>query len=90
VHFPIHDFNAEDLEEKLHGAALALKNLRDQGRSVYVHCTAGMGRAPATVVVYLCLFEGWEPMECDAFLKSYRKVCVPNMRVVQRVVEKHK
>jgi protein-tyrosine phosphatase len=24
---------------------------------VYVHCTAGMGRAPACVLAYLCLFK---------------------------------
>jgi len=90
VHFPIHDFNAEDLEIKLYGAACELKKLRDLGRKVYVHCTAGMGRAPATVVVYLCLFEDWDPVECDLYLKTHRKVCVPNMRVVQAVVNKHK
>jgi protein-tyrosine phosphatase len=26
-------------------------------QKVYVHCTAGMGRAPATVLVYLILFK---------------------------------
>jgi len=44
------------LTEKLYDASLALKSLLEEGRKTYVHCTAGMGRATATVVVYLCLF----------------------------------
>jgi protein-tyrosine phosphatase len=31
--------------------------INTQNLKVYVHCTAGMGRAPACVLVYLCLFK---------------------------------
>lgn len=86
IHFPIHDFNEEDLTNKLNSAALTLKSLLDEGRKTYVHCTAGMGRAPACVLVYLCLFKGMEPVQADLFVKSYRKVSVPNMRAVTSVV----
>jgi len=55
VHYPIHDFNELDLTEKLYEGAKVLSGLIDEGRNVYVHCTAGMGRAPAIVLVYLCL-----------------------------------
>lgn len=55
VHFPIHDFNEIDLTEKLPAASEILRNLIEEGSHVYVHCTAGMGRAPATVLVYLCM-----------------------------------
>jgi len=63
--------------------------INEEGRKVYVHCTAGMGRAPATVLVYLCLFKGMEPDQSDLFVKSYRKVSVPNMRAVKNVVNSH-
>ena len=55
-----------------------------------MHCTAGMGRATASVVVYLCIFKkvrGWQdPFAIDKFVKSYRKVSVPNMNAVCNVI----
>tara|TARA_B110000285_G_C15051138_1_gene577049 strand:- start:176 stop:778 length:603 start_codon:yes stop_codon:yes gene_type:complete len=58
VHFPIHDFNEWDLTSKLYDAAVTLDDMiNKRGLVVYVHCTAGMGRAPASVLVYLCLFK---------------------------------
>lgn len=55
--FPIHDFNEQDLRSKiLNGAKLLNEMINEDNRKVYVHCTAGMGRAPAVVLVYLCLF----------------------------------
>ena len=60
--------------------------LNDKGLKVYVHCTAGMGRAPAIVLVYLCLYKGMDPDEANVFVKSYRAVSVPNMRAVKEVV----
>ena len=91
VHYPIHDFNEEDLKEKLYRGASVLNDLINKDeRRVYVHCTAGMGRAPAVVLVYLCLYKGMDPDEADLYVKSYRKVSVPNMRAVKEIVEKHK
>ena len=62
-----------------------------EGLNVYVHCTAGMGRAPASVLVYLILFKKvscWKnPTDVDHYVKSYRKVSVPNMRAVYKVVQ---
>ena len=53
-----------------------------------------MGRAPATVLVYLSLYKRvscWaDPRAVDLFIKSYRKVSTPNMRAVCSVIEKNK
>lgn len=92
VHFPIHDFNEEDLCQKLLEGAKMIHDLVDnQGLKLYVHCTAGMGRAPAAVLVYLCLYKKvrcWNnPTDVDLLVKSYRKVSVPNMRAVYRIIE---
>jgi len=46
--------------------------ISEQGKAVYVHCTAGMGRAPASVLVYLCLFKGMLPEEARVFVKTHR------------------
>lgn len=61
----------------------------EEDLNVYVHCTAGMGRAPAVVLVYLCQTMFMTPEEADKFVKSYRSVSVPNMRAVKNVVEKY-
>ena len=95
IHFPIIDFNEHDLSSKLFEAAKILNDLiNHEGKTVYVHCTAGMGRAPASVLVYLCLFKKvnnwWDPYAVDRLVKSYRKVSVPNMNAVCNVVNWNK
>ena len=56
MHFPIHDFNEDSLRERLFEGAKCLNEML-KTQKVYVHCTAGMGRAPATVLFYLFLFK---------------------------------
>lgn len=91
VHYPIHDFNAADLTAKLLDAAYELNRMiNEEGLNVYVHCTAGMGRAPASVLVYLCLFQGMEPDQANLFVKSFRSVSVPNMAAVKTVVDQNR
>jgi protein-tyrosine phosphatase len=61
--------------------------INEDGLNVYVHCTAGMGRAPAIVVTYLCVFKDMDPDEADIYVKSYRKVSVPNMRAIKEILQ---
>jgi protein-tyrosine phosphatase len=57
IHFPIHDFNEDDLRQKMYKGAEVLNEMINKDKlDVYVHCTAGMGRAPAVVLCYLCLW----------------------------------
>ena len=94
IHFPIHDFNEADLTARLFDGAKVLNDMINRGLKVYVHCTAGMGRAPASVLVYLCLFKKvscWQdPQAVDKLVKSYRKVSTPNMRAVNNVINSSK
>ena len=57
--YPIIDFNQIDLYNKLKGAGDLLNNLIKEGKTIYVHCTAGMSRAAATVIIYLVLHENY-------------------------------
>jgi len=58
IHFPIIDFNEHDLTSNLFEAAQILNDMINNKKlNVYVHCTAGMGRAPASVLSYLCIFK---------------------------------
>ena len=94
IHFPIEDFNHEDLLNKLFEGATKLNDLVSSGHKVFVHCTAGMGRAPACVLAYLCLFkkvECWHnPGDVDQFVKRYRKVSAPNMGAVTQVIDRNR
>ena len=47
---PIRDFDIPDMRRRLPDAITMLAHLRDQGHQTYVHCTAGLGRAPLTVL----------------------------------------
>ena len=90
VHFPIHDFNHENLVERLPEGAKELNNLLREKRVVYVHCTAGMGRAPAIVVMYLCFYHSMEPDEAYDYVHSHRACAVPNKVAIQTVYDKMK
>lgn len=56
---PIRDFDPEDTQRRLPQAVRALAALRGAEHRTYVHCTAGISRAPLTVFGYLTLIEGW-------------------------------
>ena len=86
IQYQIHDFNESDLTAKLPGGAELLDKLLTDGEKVYVHCTAGMGRAPALVLAYLCRYKGYEVSEADLFVKGFRKVSVPNLRAVSNAI----
>ena len=90
VRYPIEDFNEVDLALKLKGAGDTLKELLDKGKTVYVHCTAGMGRAAATVVIYLVLYQDYTVDEAVQFIKTYRPVVCPNINVINKVVAQYK
>lgn len=68
-------------------AAITLNDMvNKQGLKVYVHCTAGMGRAPASAICYFMLFKKiscWRDAgACDKYVKVHRKVSTPNMRAI--------
>jgi protein-tyrosine phosphatase len=89
VRYPIRDFDAEDLKVKIKGAAEKLKELIDEGKSVYVHCTAGMSRAAATVIIYLVFNYDYSLDEAYEYVKYYRNIICPNMTVLSDIVSSH-
>lgn len=83
VRYPIADFDRASLRARLHGAACEIDALVSAGHKVYIHCTAGMGRAPASAVAYLCMVRGWDLDEAVAHVKKHRPVAVPNVPVLR-------
>jgi protein-tyrosine phosphatase len=50
---PVRDYDRDDLRKHLPQCVQALNELLRDHHTVYVHCTAGMGRSPAVVITYL-------------------------------------
>eukprot|EP00826_Nyctotherus_ovalis_P003085 TRINITY_DN10619_c0_g1_i9.p2 TRINITY_DN10619_c0_g1~~TRINITY_DN10619_c0_g1_i9.p2 ORF type:complete len:185 (+),score=40.36 TRINITY_DN10619_c0_g1_i9:298-852(+) len=84
VHYPVHDFNPEDLSQKVRGGAECIDSLINEGRTVYVHCTAGMGRAPSMVIGYLVMYKKMSLDEAYNLVKENRKVVSPNMWALKK------
>lgn len=82
--------STQDLEKKIRGGANILNVLIAEGRTVYVHCTAGMSRAPSMVLGYLVLYKGIEFEAAFRLVKESREVVCPNMEVLRKVLGKGK
>ena len=90
IRYPIEDYNHEDLLKKLKGAGDLLNNLLKEGKTVYVHCTAGMSRAAATVIIYLVIYENFSVKDAVDYCKKYRPVICPNLGAINEVAAKYK
>lgn len=71
------DFDVADQREKLPGAVAALARLQAEGHRTYVHCTAGLGRSPLTVLSYLICIEDRLPEQAIALIHGARPGAVP-------------
>uniref|UniRef100_A0A7S1T9U4 Uncharacterized protein n=1 Tax=Compsopogon caeruleus TaxID=31354 RepID=A0A7S1T9U4_9RHOD len=80
------DFDGEDLQRHLKRAVEELHHFICHGRKTYVHCTAGMGRAPAVVVGYAVKYRGMDADAALAYIKQYRKVAAPNMSAIHQAI----
>ena len=76
--WPIVEFSPVDLEERLEGAVDTLDQLLGEGHRVYVHCTAGLHRAPAVVIGYLTWCQGMSLTAAIRLVKRLRP-CKPNI-----------
>lgn len=78
------DFDERDLGDKVAKAAETLNQLMSVGHSVYVHCNAGVCRAPATVLTYLCFYRGMTIAEGLAYIRIGRPQAHPYLNAVDR------
>jgi len=83
VRFRVHDFDPFDLRKKLPDAVAALAGAHAAtGGTAYVHCTAGMGRAPATAVAYMSWARGMQVDEAYTTVTSIRR-CSPKIDAIR-------
>jgi protein-tyrosine phosphatase len=79
---PVTDFDRADLCRNLPECVGALRELIEEGRTVYVHCTAGMGRSPTVVIAYLHWVENWDLLDAAAHVESRRR-CSPDLQAIR-------
>lgn len=89
VRVPIVDFDKRDLARRLDEAVGALDRELAAGRSVYVHCSAGLNRSPTTVIAYLMLHRGM-PLDAATAWLLERHDAVPYPDVLKRFAKRHK
>lgn len=74
---PMRDFDAVDQRTQLPVAMSALQDLLASGNRTYVHCTAGINRAPLTVLAYLTFVEGMDIGQAMAMITYARPEAAP-------------
>jgi len=82
VHTPIHDGSADDMLQRLPVALAALEALLRSDERVYLHCNAGLNRAPTLAIAYLRANCGMSLNEALAHVKK-RRACGPFMTVLE-------
>ncbi|CAB4269127.1 unnamed protein product [Prunus armeniaca] len=79
----IRDFDAYDLRLRLPAVVSKLyKAINRNGGVTYVHCTAGLGRAPAAALAYMFWVQGYKLTDAVNVLLSKRSCC-PNLDAVK-------
>ena len=81
-HMPIPDGATEVLADRLPAIVTLLVELVARGERVYLHCCAGMNRAPTVAIAYLHIREGLPLAAARDDVKA-RRHCVPYMRALE-------
>ncbi|XP_076957310.1 phosphoglucan phosphatase DSP4, amyloplastic-like [Bidens hawaiensis] len=79
----IRDFDGADLRLRLPAVVSKLhKAVNRNGGITYIHCTAGLGRAPATALAYMFWVQGYKLNNALSLLLRNRK-CFPNVEAIK-------
>lgn len=78
---PVPDCDNDCLQARLDAIVGQLRELHDGGERVYLHCNAGMNRAPTVAIAYLHVHHDMSLDAARDFVKQ-RRHCVPYMRVL--------
>jgi atypical dual specificity phosphatase len=79
---PVPDCDSHVLAAKIEGVVSLLSELIVHDERVYLHCNAGMNRAPTVAIAYLHTHQGLSLHEARDFVKD-RRSCVPYMLVLE-------
>jgi len=62
-----------------------LVQLLAAGHTVYLHCTAGIGRSPTVAIGYLHYYLGWQLDAAVRYVKQVRQ-CSPHVEALRRAI----
>jgi protein-tyrosine phosphatase len=79
---PIRDFDPVDLADRVREAVAQVGKLASVGHRIYIHCTAGVGRAPAVAIGHLAWNLGWALDEAYEFVRAQRD-CDPYIDAIR-------
>ena len=79
---PVPDCDRDTLQARLDDTVQLLADLVRDGHRVYLHCNAGLNRAPTMAVAYMHVHHGLSLAAACEFVRS-RRNCVPYMRVLE-------
>ncbi len=79
---PVRDFDREDLRKRLPECVQALNEFLRDSHTVYIHCTAGMGRAPSVVITYLNWVQQYGLEEALRHIHGCRS-CSPDLEAIR-------
>jgi len=79
---PVPDSDPDAFATQLDAIVELLGKLLRQGERVYLHCNAGINRAPTVAIAYLHAQGGLSLQEARDFVKE-RRPCVPYMQLLQ-------
>ena len=82
VRTPIQDGSADAMAERLEAALHDLRDLVSASGRVYVHCNAGMNRAPTLAIAFLRAYRQMSLEEAMTLVKKQRP-CGPFMTVLE-------
>ncbi|MGH7934592.1 MAG: dual specificity protein phosphatase family protein [Candidatus Binataceae bacterium] len=82
VRTPIQDGSADDMADRLETALNDLAALLEDNERVYLHCNAGLNRAPTLAIAYMRAHCGMSLNEAMAHVKQ-RRACGPFMTVLE-------
>jgi protein-tyrosine phosphatase len=82
VRTPIQDGSADDVAARLVAALADLDALIKGGDRIYLHCNAGLNRAPTLAIAWLRAYGGMSLNEALAHVKR-RRACGPFMTVLE-------
>ncbi|GMH10223.1 hypothetical protein Nepgr_012064 [Nepenthes gracilis] len=83
VRAEIRDFDGFDLRLRLPAVVSKLyKVINRNGGVTYIHCTAGLGRAPAVALAYMFWIQGYKLDEAHRLLQSKRS-CFPKLDAIK-------
>ena len=81
-HVPVPDCRPDELTTALHGILAILSNAEARGQRTFLHCNAGLNRAPTVAIAFLHAHGGLSLAAACALVKS-RRACGPYMRVLE-------